>query len=61
MAPHVHVAGRGGGALPGARAEEEVETVRVHQRPLVARPVAAQRLERSSDDPLIEEQHHIKL
>jgi len=45
----VHVGG--GGALAGARAEEEVEAVRAHQRPLVARPVPAQRLERRERAP----------
>lgn len=44
----VHVSGR---ALPGARAEEEVEAARAHQRPLVARPVPAERLERRERAP----------
>jgi hypothetical protein len=46
----VHVSGRGR-ALPGARAEEEVEAARAHQRPLVARPVPAERLERRERAP----------
>lgn len=46
----VHVSGRGRG-LPGARAEEEVEAARAHQRPLVARPVPAERLERRERAP----------
>lgn len=48
----VHVSGRGRGrGLPGARAEEEVEAARAHQRPLVARPVPAERLERRERAP----------
>ena len=48
----VHVAGRAcSGALARARAEEKVQAVRAHQGPLVARPVASQRLERREHAP----------
>jgi len=48
----VHVAGRAcSGALARARAEEKVQAVRAHQGPLVARPVASQRLERRERAP----------
>ena len=41
----------GGGALAGPRAEEELQAVGAHPRPVVAGPVAAQRLERRELPP----------